>query len=742
MLVQWLGLCTSNAAPWIAYVPGIASMIASLVAIWTIRWHHGRLDVATASALVFSAVLCVAMLSAYSQAPGSLRQVIADGTLLCTAAPCLAWAALGSRARLFAPALVVVALATWLVALHPSAVPVEQAVAGLGSLVVARGVTKVLHAGAVTADHLEELAAQDRLATSIRAQTAEQDERARERLHDQVIHALKLVADGSGIEAPAGTGQRMSPMSTRELASAVAVLQVDDDGRDVPATAFDELLSVDELAAVSGAAVSVAGTPDLVVPASAARAVRASTLECMRNVRRHANATRVDLCVTAVDGLAELSISDDGLGFDEATHVAGYGLTRVAGRMTAIGGTCSVAGKPGRGTIVRLSWPTAAVETSPKMTEEAAWAWVSHLGLAQRGVWSKFFAPQLLPTPLFAALHPAAGWLPALQVAVIALQIVLSIRVASYVARLRLGGFVAGMLGSANLLVLAIGVGVVPHGTADGFGYWAIGGGCPAVLAIALLRPAWEGVGWFVATVLVAVGPVSSSSIGGALGAGMVLLTALVLALAIRRSIRRLGVLGNAHHEALVFAQDARVRSDAAFAAEGRRLAPVRRRVLPLLEEVLAAERVDLDTAARAAALSRWARQRLDVPGLLDDALDASYLDAVARGVTVECARELRSTAFPLVRSVLREAFALPRVRRVNVGARADDEGVQILSSLAMVPAPGEAEALDLAAALPGAVVTVSGRGLTIRWNVPHAEPTAVPNGNGTGLVELDEVSG
>jgi two-component system, NarL family, sensor histidine kinase UhpB len=57
------------------------------------------------------------------------------------------------------------------------------------------------------------------------------------------------------------------------------------------------------------------------------------------------------------DGRVSFSVEDDGVGFDSAAVEHGAGLTNVADRVAAIGGTLRVEGRPGHGTLVAGELP-------------------------------------------------------------------------------------------------------------------------------------------------------------------------------------------------------------------------------------------------------------------------------------------------------------------------------------------------------------------------------------------------
>src|SRR6185503_114567 len=74
--------------------------------------------------------------------------------------------------------------------------------------------------------------------------------------------------------------------------------------------------------------------------------------EAVQNAAKHAGSdAHVTLDVRVEGETLILSVHDDGPGFDAATAVAGHGLTNMADRLGALGGTLSVSSN-GTGTTV------------------------------------------------------------------------------------------------------------------------------------------------------------------------------------------------------------------------------------------------------------------------------------------------------------------------------------------------------------------------------------------------------
>jgi signal transduction histidine kinase len=94
-------------------------------------------------------------------------------------------------------------------------------------------------------------------------------------------------------------------------------------------------------------------------------ALQAVTREALSNVSRHAHATLVIIGLRAIDGGIELSVRDDGRGFDVAASGAGerLGLSGMRTRIALLGGELRVESEPGGPTTVTATlqpWRPAA----------------------------------------------------------------------------------------------------------------------------------------------------------------------------------------------------------------------------------------------------------------------------------------------------------------------------------------------------------------------------------------------
>jgi signal transduction histidine kinase len=97
--------------------------------------------------------------------------------------------------------------------------------------------------------------------------------------------------------------------------------------------------------------------PNHAVPAGAQHALFRSAQEALANVGRHARASHVSVSLGTQHGRLELSIVDDGVGFDPVRADRGMGLGNMSARTMAAGGAIAVTSAPGRGTSVHLSVP-------------------------------------------------------------------------------------------------------------------------------------------------------------------------------------------------------------------------------------------------------------------------------------------------------------------------------------------------------------------------------------------------
>ncbi len=79
--------------------------------------------------------------------------------------------------------------------------------------------------------------------------------------------------------------------------------------------------------------------------------------EAMNNIAKHSKASLVSLSLQEGNNGIELTIQDNGQGFDLDTVRRGLGLTTMRERTELSGGTCTIKSVKGAGTTIRCSWP-------------------------------------------------------------------------------------------------------------------------------------------------------------------------------------------------------------------------------------------------------------------------------------------------------------------------------------------------------------------------------------------------
>jgi signal transduction histidine kinase len=81
--------------------------------------------------------------------------------------------------------------------------------------------------------------------------------------------------------------------------------------------------------------------------------------ESLTNVLRYAKAKQVGIELYEADGLIHLHIRDNGIGFDpdKVNKTMHHGLTGMVERFIALGGDCTIASTPGKGTHIAISVP-------------------------------------------------------------------------------------------------------------------------------------------------------------------------------------------------------------------------------------------------------------------------------------------------------------------------------------------------------------------------------------------------
>lgn len=79
--------------------------------------------------------------------------------------------------------------------------------------------------------------------------------------------------------------------------------------------------------------------------------------EALNNIALHALASQVEIDFTSQEGRVDMTIQDNGIGFDPSSIAPGHlGLSIMADRMINIGATLETVSHPESGTLIRVSW--------------------------------------------------------------------------------------------------------------------------------------------------------------------------------------------------------------------------------------------------------------------------------------------------------------------------------------------------------------------------------------------------
>ncbi|HSO11396.1 MAG TPA: two-component regulator propeller domain-containing protein [Anaerolineales bacterium] len=94
------------------------------------------------------------------------------------------------------------------------------------------------------------------------------------------------------------------------------------------------------------------------LPLGIEQAIYRVTQESLANVARHSHANHVDISLMYNGGTLQLSVADDGRGFDVGLKGHGLGLRSIRERVGSIHGTVQIQSAPGQGTRIIVQVPT------------------------------------------------------------------------------------------------------------------------------------------------------------------------------------------------------------------------------------------------------------------------------------------------------------------------------------------------------------------------------------------------
>jgi two-component system NarL family sensor kinase len=335
---------TNRISGWWLGVPLAALCLWSAFFAWRIR----RSGLTPAVVLGDAAVIALLALAQRHMVPAVL---IKDNTtwMLPLAVTSVYILQIAVRPRLALPAAAIVAVAYGLGAGH-----VTDAWLPLVETMVAGGLVAVIRSGARQADEVVAagLAIERRIAAE-EARRADEREQHRQ-LHDTILSTLTMVA--------AGAFAGRSPALTAQAARDLGVLQGLADAPAEPsglAPLADLGPKLERTAASTHDLAVRLNLVPVTLPSPVADQLVACVGEALRNVEQHAGTGQAEVTVTGGANWAVVKVTDRGRGFDPAaTPPSRRGIREsITGRMLAVGGTASVASRPGAGTTVTVSWP-------------------------------------------------------------------------------------------------------------------------------------------------------------------------------------------------------------------------------------------------------------------------------------------------------------------------------------------------------------------------------------------------
>jgi NarL family two-component system sensor histidine kinase LiaS len=94
------------------------------------------------------------------------------------------------------------------------------------------------------------------------------------------------------------------------------------------------------------------------LPLEVEQAIYRVAQEALANVARHSNARRVDVSLVYNEDSVQLSVSDNGCGFEPTPKSQGMGLRSIRERVSSIHGTVQIQSAPGQGTRLLVQVPT------------------------------------------------------------------------------------------------------------------------------------------------------------------------------------------------------------------------------------------------------------------------------------------------------------------------------------------------------------------------------------------------
>ena len=197
----------------------------------------------------------------------------------------------------------------------------------------------------------------------------EEAKRIAHALHDeagQLLASVHLSLEEVARELPPPAGDRLQKVrglldqievQLRRLSHELRPTILDDLGL-LPALEF----LASGISARTRVPISVEGSSEKRLPQVIETALYRIVQEALTNVTKHAQATRVTVCLQREDQMVRCSIRDDGIGCDPAVVLAprierGLGFVGIQERLNSLGGKLQIVSFPGQGTELLITIP-------------------------------------------------------------------------------------------------------------------------------------------------------------------------------------------------------------------------------------------------------------------------------------------------------------------------------------------------------------------------------------------------
>jgi signal transduction histidine kinase len=225
---------------------------------------------------------------------------------------------------------------------------------------------------------------QELSARLVRAQEEERRALSRE-LHDEVAQAFSAVlmeaenlldlASAPEVRAHLDSIRAVAEKGMNEIRNMALLLRpsmLDDFGL-LPALEWQAR----EIGRRTGLRVQVASEMSGELPEEHKTCVYRVVQEALNNCAQHAQASAVQVCVRHEAGEILVTVQDDGSGFDPQ-RVRGLGLLGMEERARHLGGSFQIDSRPGRGTLLSVTLPLAAIPDvvelrAPTLEPELVW---------------------------------------------------------------------------------------------------------------------------------------------------------------------------------------------------------------------------------------------------------------------------------------------------------------------------------------------------------------------------------